>query len=73
MVEVILLENMIFSDRRYRAGETIVMSEEMAKNLIEQDLAMPVPLVNQTVSAGDLPTEPAKKPARRVTKKATQS
>ena len=62
MVEVILLENMIFSDRRYRAGETIVMSEAMAKNLIEQDLAMPVPLV-----------EPEKKPAKRVTKKATQS
>lgn len=73
MVEVILLENMIFSDRRYRAGETIVMSEAMAKNLIEQDLAMPVPLVNQTVSVVDSPTEPAKKPSKRVTKKAAQS
>ena len=70
MVEVILLENMIFSDRRYRAGETIVMSEAMA---IEQGLAMPVPLVNQTVSVVDSQTEPAKKPAKRVTKKAAQS
>ena len=43
MVEVILLQNMIFSDRRYRAAETIVMGEALAQKLIESGLAVAVP------------------------------
>ena len=47
MVEVILLQNMIFSDRRYRAGETMVMAEALAQKLIESELAVPVPLIDE--------------------------
>ena len=47
MVEVILLQNMIFSDRRYRAAETIVMGEELAQKLIESGLAVAVPQIDE--------------------------
>ena len=67
MVEVILLQNMIFSDRRYRAGETIVMSEAMAQKLIESDLAVAVPLIEEEPVV--IEEETIKKPTRRPTKK----
>ena len=70
MVEVILLQNMIFSDRRYRAGETIVMSEALAQKLIESDLAVAVPLIDdEPITIETDATEPVKKPTRRPTKK----
>lgn len=67
MVEVILLQNMIFSDRRYRAGETIVMGEALAQKLIESELAVAVPLVEEEPVA--IEEETIKKPVRRTTKK----
>ncbi len=67
MVEVILLQNMIFSDRRYRAGETIVMSEALAQKLIESDLAVAVPLIEEEPVV--IEEETIKKPTRRPTKK----
>ena len=70
MVEVILLQNMIFSDRRYRAGETMVMAEALAQKLIESELAVPVPLIEEEVVVVDEDAvQPVKKPARRTTKK----
>lgn len=70
MVEVILLQNMIFSDRRYRAGETMVMAEAMAQKLIESNLAVPVPLIEEEpIVVDEDAVEPVKKPARRTTKK----
>ena len=70
MVEVILLQNMIFSDRRYRAGETMVMAEALAKKLIESELAVPVPLIDEEpVTIETDAAEPVKKPVRRTTKK----
>ena len=70
MVEVILLQNMIFSDRRYRAGETMVMAEALAQKLIESELAVPVPLIDEEVVVVDEDAvQPVKKPARRTTKK----
>ena len=70
MVEVILLQNMIFSDRRYRAAETIVMGEALAQKLIESGLAVAVPSVEEepvTIETGA--AEPVKKPVRRAPKK----
>ena len=67
MVEVILLQNMIFSDRRYRAGETIVMGEALAQKLIESELAVAVPLVEEEPVT--IEEETIKKPVRRTTKK----
>lgn len=67
MVEVILLQNMIFSDRRYRAGETMVMGEAMAQKLIESNLAVAVPLPEEEPVVVE---EAVKKPARRTAKKA---
>ena len=67
MVEVILLQNMVFSDRRYRAGETMVMGEAMAQKLIESNLAVAVPLPEEEPVVVE---EVVKKPARRTTKKA---
>ena len=70
MVEVILLQNMIFSDRRYRAGETMVMADALAQKLIESELAVPVPLIDEEVVVVDEDAvQPAKKPARRTAKK----
>ncbi len=70
MVEVILLQNMIFSDRRYRAGETMVMAEALAQKLIESELAVPVPLIDEEVVVVDEDAvQPVKKPARRTAKK----
>lgn len=70
MVEVILLQNMIFSDRRYRAGETMVMGEAMAQKLIESNLAVPVPLIEEEpIVVDEDAVQPVKKPARRTTKK----
>ena len=70
MVEVILLQNMIFSDRRYRAGETMVMAEALAQKLIESELAVPVPLIDEEVVVVDEDVvQPVKKPARRTAKK----
>lgn len=66
MVEVILLQNMIFSDRRYRAGETMVMGEALAQKLIESNLAVAVPLPEEEPV---IVKEAVKKPARRTTKK----
>ena len=67
MVEVILLQNMIFSDRRYRAGETIVMGEALAQKLIESELAVAVPVVEEEPVT--IEEETIKKPVRRTTKK----
>lgn len=70
MVEVILLQNMIFSDRRYRAGETMVMAEAMAQKLIESNLAVAVPVIDdEPITIETDATEPVKKPVRRTTKK----
>ena len=70
MVEVILLQNMIFSDRRYRAAETIVMGEELAKKLIESGLAVAVPQIeDEPVTIETDAAESVKKPVRRTTKK----
>ena len=70
MVEVILLQNMIFSDRRYRAGETMVMAEALAQKLIESELAVAVPLIEEEpIVVDEDAAEPVKKPARRATKK----
>ena len=70
MVEVILLQNMIFSDRRYRAAETIVMGEELAQKLIESGLAVAVPQIDEEPVTIETDTEePVKKPVRRTTKK----
>ena len=70
MVEVILLQNMIFSDRRYRAGETMVMAEAMAQKLIESNLAVAVPLIEEEpIVLDDDAVQPVKKPARRAMKK----
>lgn len=67
MVEVILLQNMVFSDRRYRAGETMVMGEALAQKLIESNLAVAVPLPEEEPVVVE---EAVKKPVRRTTKKA---
>ena len=70
MVEVMLLQNMIFSDRRYRAAETIVMGEALAQKLIESGLAVAVPSVEEEpVTIDTDAAEPVKKPVRRTTKK----
>ena len=70
MVEVILLQNMIFSDRRYRAAETIVMGEALAQKLIESGLAVAVPQIDEEPVTIETDTEePVKKPVRRTTKK----
>ena len=70
MVEVILLQNMIFSDRRYRAAETIVMGESLAQKLIESGLAVAVPQIEDEPVTIDMDAEePVKKPVRRTTKK----
>ena len=70
MVEVILLQNMIFSDRRYRAAETIVMGEALAQKLIESGLAVAVPQIDEEpVTIVTDTEEPVKKPVRRTTKK----
>lgn len=70
MVEVILLQNMIFSDRRYRAGETMVMGEAMAQKLIESNLAAAMPVIDEEPIVVESDAEqPIKKPARRTTKK----
>ena len=70
MVEVILLQNMVFSDRRYRAGETMVMGEALAQKLIESNLAVAVPLPDEEPVTVEEAEQPIKKPARRTTKKA---
>ena len=70
MVEVILLQNMIFSDRRYRAAETIVMGEALAQKLIESGLAVAVPSVEEEpITIETDAAEPVKKPVRRAPKK----
>lgn len=69
MVEVILLQNMIFSDRRYRAGETMVMGEAMAQKLIESNLAVAAPVIDEEPIVVGSDAEPIKKPVRRATKK----
>ena len=70
MVEVILLQNMIFSDRRYRAAETIVMGEALAQKLIDSGLAVAVPQIDEEPFTIDTDAEePVKKPVRRTTKK----
>ena len=69
-MEVILLQNMIFSGRRYRAGETMVMGEELAKKLLESALVAPVPRIEDgAVVVEPEAEEPVKKPIRRTTKK----
>ncbi len=73
MVEVILLQNTVFNSLRYRAGETIVVSEELGQKLIEAELAVAVPLIDEAPVVVDTEAvEPVKKPARRVTKKVAQ-
>ena len=70
MLEVILLQHMIFSDRRYRAAETIVMGEALAQKLIESGLAVAVPQIDEEPVTIETDTEePVKKPVRRTTKK----
>ena len=70
MVDVILLQNMIFSDRRYRAAETIVMGEALAQKLIESGLAVAVPQIDdEPITIETDAEESVKKPVRRTTKK----
>ncbi len=72
-MEVILLQNTVFNSLRYRAGETLVMSEDLAKKLIESELAVAVPQINEEPVVVDTEAEePVKKPVRR-TKKGTSS
>ena len=73
-MEVILLQNTVFNSLRYRAGETLVMSEDLAKKLIASELAVAVPPINEEPVVVDTEAdEPVKKPARRTTKKGTSS
>ncbi len=72
-MEVILLQNTVFNSLRYRAGETLVVSEELGQKLIGAELAVAVPQIDDEPVVVDVEAvEPVKKPARRTTKKVAQ-
>ena len=72
-MEVILLQNTVFNSLRYRAGETLVVSEELGQKLIGAELAVAVPRIDEEPVVVDVEAvEPVKKPARRATKKVAQ-